>query len=103
MKAQERLCDSFSAGNTPEALYNAKMTSLTNEEKALQKQVKEIRKTTTEGLDTFEPTKNLFLQANKTRDEYLLANFDKRYVIANNLLWNLGFKGQEIVNLRLKK
>ena len=102
-EAQGRLCDSFAGGNTPEGLYNAKMTALTNEEKALQKQIKEIRKTIGEEFDTLEPVKKVFLEVNKARNDYLLGNPEQKYIIANNLLWNLNFQDQKVLNFRLKK
>jgi len=101
--AQGRLCDSFTAGNTPEGLYNAKMTLLTNEEKALRKQLKEIRKITGEGVDTLEPVKKVFLEANKAQSDYLSGDSEQRRIIANNLLWNLSFQGQKVLNFRLKE
>ncbi|MBU2539811.1 recombinase family protein [Patescibacteria group bacterium] len=102
IEAQSRICNSFTAGNTPETLYNAKMTILTNEETALKKQIKEIRKMIGEGVDTLEPVKKLFLEANKARNDYILGDPLQKQIIANNLLWNLGFQGQKVLNLRLK-
>ena len=101
--AQERLCDSFVGGNTPESLYNAKMTLLTNEERGLRKQLKEIKKITKEEISTLEPVKKIFLEANKAQSDYLSGNPEQKRVIANNLLWNLSFQDQKVLNFRLKK
>lgn len=101
--AQGRLCDSFTAGNTPEGLYNSKMTLLTNEEKALQKQLKEINKKTEKVVSTLEPTKKVFLEANKAQNDYLSGNPEQKRIIANNLLWNLSFEGQKVIDFRLKE
>jgi len=103
VEAQSRICDSFTAGNTPEALYNAKMTILTNEEQALKKQIKDIRKISDEAVDTLEPVKKVFLEANKAKNNYLSGDPQQKWIIANNLLWNLEFQGQKVVNFRLKK
>jgi hypothetical protein len=103
VEAQSRLCDSFTAGKTPEGLYNAKIALLANEEKALKKQIKETREKGKRELDTLEPVKNIFLEANKLKNNYLQGNSEQKRVIANNLLWNLSFQNQKILNFRLKE
>ncbi len=102
-EAQSRLCDSFTAGNTPETLYNAKMTMLRNEEIALQKQLKEMQKISEEGSDTLEPIKKVFLDAIRAQNDYLAGNQKQKQTIANNLLWNISFQGQKIISYQLKK
>ena len=101
--AQERICDSFAIGNTPERLYNSKMTMFTNEEKALRKQLKDIKKITGKGVDTLELVKKVFLEANKAQSDYLSGDSEQKRIIANNLLWNLSFKDQKVFDLKLKE
>lgn len=99
-EAQSRLCDSFSAGNTPEGVYNAKMLALVNEEKALQKQLKDIPHT---GQSTLEPTRKIFIEANKAKDNYLNGSPEEKRIIAQNLLWNLSIKDREPASYQLKQ
>jgi len=103
IESQSRLCDSFTAGNTPEALYNTRITILANEEKALRKQIKDIRKMSDKAMDTLEPVKRVFFEANNARNDYLSADSQQKGLIANNLLWNLEIQGQKVINFRLKQ
>ena len=101
--AQSRLCDSFSAGNTPEGLYNEKITKLVNEEKALGKQLKDLEARTGNDISTLEPTKKVFLDSIRAKKEYMAGNSAGKYIIANNLLWNICIKDQKILSYQFKK
>lgn len=97
--AQSRLCDSFSAGNTPEPVYNVKMLALGNEEKSLIKQLKDIPK---EPVLILEPIKEVFLTANRAKEAYLAATPEKKRIIVQNLLWNLSIKNREPASYQFK-
>ena len=79
------------------------MISLSNEEKAIRRQIKEIREKSGKELDTLEPVKEIFFKANKAKNDYLEGDPIQKRIIANNLLWNLSFKDQKVAFSRLKK
>jgi len=98
-EAQSRLCDSFTAGNTPESLYNAKITALANEEKALMKQLKDLPK---QPEVTLEPIKNIFLRAIAAKKDYMNAEPAKKRIVAQELLWNLSLQNQKVLSYQFK-
>ena len=100
---QSRLLDSYTAGITPEALYNVKMTNLSNEQIALEMQFKKINQQSGRASDTLEPVKNIFLEANKAGKEYLDSSDERKRKVIEKLLWNLAIKNQGVVSYKLKE
>ncbi len=102
-ESQTRLCDSFSAGNTPEGIYNAKIVSLANEEKALTKQLNDLRKIKINAESTLEPIKKVFLEASRAKNDYSNAEPVRKHILAHNLLWNINIKNQKVLSCQFKE
>lgn len=97
---ESKLLDAFLAEQITKELYDQKTLELHNERISLSKQIKEVK--TKEPSFTLEPVKNIFLQANKARKEFLNGDDAKKKEIIENLLWNLSIKDKNIVTVKYK-
>ena len=100
-EGQSRLLDSYITGLTPKAIYEAKMKDLANEKTVLENQLDQINKNGYNE-NTLELIKEVFLDSNKAEKEYLESKNDKKRKIAENLLWNLSLKNQNLTSFQLK-
>ncbi|TSC60209.1 MAG: recombinase [Parcubacteria group bacterium LiPW_15] len=100
---QSRLVDSFIDGVTPEAVYRQKLLELGNKRVELESQLKQLGADYRQPGSTLEPTKELFLSSNKKEKQYLESSPEQRRIIAQNLLWNLSIKSQNVQEYQYKK
>ena len=98
---QDRLLDSYLAGLAPQAVYEAKVKDLQNEEVALKNQLKNVKKNN-KGYSTLELTKEAFLLANFASKHFLEAKENKKQELLNNLLWNCKIENNEIAKISFK-
>ena len=98
---QDRLLDSYLAGLAPQAVYEAKVKDLQNEEVALKNQLKNVKKND-KGSTTLELTKEAFLLANFASKHFLEAKENKKQELLNNLLWNCKIENNEIAKISFK-
>ncbi len=83
-------------------VYGAKTKELNNQEIALKQQLQKISKTFNNGYDTLELTKNVFLEANRAKNDFLNADNDKKRKVLEKLLWNLEIQDKEIAQVSYK-
>ena len=95
-KKQSRLLDNQLAKLITDEVYRAKIQELNNQEIALKQQLQKIGTSPNNGFDTLELTKNVFLSANRAKEEFLEANDTKKRKVLEKLLWNLEIQGREI-------
>jgi site-specific DNA recombinase len=97
---ESRLLDAFLGEQITKELYEEKTLALHNERISLSKQIKDLK--SKQPISTLEPVKNIFLQANKARKEFLEADDTKKREIVENLLWNLSLESKNIVTVKYK-
>jgi site-specific DNA recombinase len=97
---ESKLLDVFMAEQISKELYDQRVLELQNDKVSLKKQIKELQNKLP--AFTLEPIKNVFLQANKSRKEFLEGNEDKKREVVKNLLWNLSVKNKNIVAVKYK-
>lgn len=97
---ESKLLDAFLGEQISKELYEKKVSEIQHERLALQKQIQQVERA--QGLTTLEPTKNLFLQANKAQSEFLDADDAKKRIIAEKLLWNLCIENKSVASIQYK-
>jgi DNA invertase Pin-like site-specific DNA recombinase len=102
VERESRLTDGFASGSVRNELYETKIAELNNRRVELERQLAGLQSKSIYEIATLERTKEVFLEANRAKTEFLEAKDDKRYKILNTLLWNVWFKDKEIQELRYK-
>lgn len=97
---ESKLLDAFLGEKITKDLYDQKTLELRNEGVSLSKQIKDLKMK--EPSATLEPTKKVFLEANKARKEFLSGDDVKKKEIIENLLWNLTLENKNIVTVKYK-
>ena len=92
--------DAFLAEQISKEVYDQKILEMQNEKTLLKKQIKELQMK--QPAFTLEPIKKVFLQANKSRNEFLAGDDDKKREIVKELLWNLSVKDKNILIVKYK-
>ncbi len=101
LKSKEsRLLDTFIAEQITKELYDKKTLELHNERISLSKQIKDLEMN--EPAFTLEPVKKVFLEANRTRNEFLNGNDTKKKEVLEKVLWNLSLENKKIVTVKYK-
>lgn len=95
-KKQSKLLDNQLAELITDEVYEAKMKELNNQKIALEQQLQKMGKTPSNGFDTLEQTKNVFLTANRAKNEFLNADDTQKRKVLEKLLWNLEIENREI-------
>ena len=98
---ESKLLDIFMAEQITKDLYDKKVLEIFNERVSLKKQISELEKK--QPAVTLEPIKNVFLQANKSQNDFLTGDEYKKHKVVSELLWNLSMKEKNIVNIQYKK
>lgn len=99
---ESRLIDSYLSEKIPEDLYEAKMKEISASKHTLQTRLSENTKKENNGLATLELIKNVFLTANKAKQELYSGSNETRSKILKTLLWNLEIKGRVLANSSFK-
>lgn len=97
---ESRLLDTFLAEQISKDLYDKKILDLQNEKTSLKKQIKDLK--LKQPASTLEPIKNVFIQANKSRKEFLEADDQGKRIVLEKLLWNLSIKEKNILTVKYK-
>lgn len=101
LKTKESLLlDTFLAGQISKELYDGKILALHNEKILIEKQIQETK--SKQPANVLEPTKKVFLEANRAKKEFLDGDDFKRRNILENLCWNLSIKEKNIHTVSLK-
>lgn len=94
------LLDTFLAEQISKELYDSRVLSFHNERIALTKQLKDAEHNQPALL--LEPTKKVFLEASRAKNEFLEGNDTKKRNVLENLCWNLSLKEKTIHTVSLK-
>jgi site-specific DNA recombinase len=97
---ETRLLDTFLEEQIPKELYDRKVSAIQHERIELQRQIREAE--TRQGVSTLEPTKKLFIEANKAQKEFLNANDERKRLIVEKLLWNLSIENKSVAQIQYK-
>lgn len=102
-RKKEKLLDSYLSEMIDKETYEAKMTELNAEQIGTDTELKRLENQIDNGKSTLELTKNIILNANLAKKEYLEANENAKRKFLEKTLWNLTFKQGEISSFKLKK
>jgi site-specific DNA recombinase len=89
---QEKLLDTYLAGNVPKVVYEAKMAGLANERVSVETKLTEIKVRKGEGEITFEQVKEIFLSAKTAQKRFLEADDNQKAEVVKKLLSNISVK-----------
>jgi site-specific DNA recombinase len=92
--------DSFSSGVLSKSIYESKVQEIKNERLAVKKDLEGTKYQ--DPKVTLERTKDLFLQASKAKNEYLIVGDEQKQKLVSSVLWNLTLQGQNIVQTKYK-
>ena len=101
-KKRSKLLDSHLTDLITNDVYESKMKELGNEETSLKQQFKQVENKFKTSISTLEPTKEVFLSANRAKNDFLNSQNDKKREVLENLLWNLEIKDQVLANVSYK-
>ena len=101
-KKRSKLLDSHLTDLITNDVYESKMKELGNEETSLKQQFKQVENKFKTSVSTLEPTKEVFLSANRAKNDFLNSQNDKKREVLENLLWNLEIKDQVLANVSYK-
>ncbi len=100
---QSKLLDSHLSDLIPEDVYTEKIQALNNERIALEQQKNKLLNSTPDNpSSTLERIKELFLTANKAKNDFLKARDDKKRGLLEILLWNLTVGNEKIADVSFK-
>lgn len=97
---ESRLLDAFLNQQITKELYDSKTLELHNERISLSAQIQELKMK--QPSSTLEPTKKLFLQANKAQKDFLAGDDTKKKEVVEKLLWNVSIENKNIVTVKYK-
>ena len=102
-KKQSILLDSFVSMTTPKEVYGSKMRDLGDEEISIKEQLGKLELEENRDEAILEKIKNVFLEASRSKTEYINGDSERRNSVANQLLWNLTIENQEVLNYQAKE
>lgn len=94
------LLDTLLSEQIDRKLYDEKVADIKRERIELTRQIKQAGQSSK--LSTLEPIKNIFLEANRAKSEFLEADDHKKRNIAAKLLWNLAIRDKEVAETKYK-
>lgn len=97
---ESRLLDTYLAEQISKELYDRRILELQNEKTILKKQIKDLE--TRKPVFTLERIKNVFIQANTSRNEFLDGDDFKKREVIKSLLWNATIKDKNILTVQYK-
>lgn len=100
VKKESLLLDTFLAEQISKELYQEKLCDIKRERIDLERQLKASEASS--DLLTLEPIKNVFLQANKAKSEFLKASDEEKRKIVEKLLWNLCIQDKAVALINFK-
>jgi site-specific DNA recombinase len=99
-KKERLLLDTLLAEQITKDLYQEKVNEIKKERIDLKRQLKDAEKDS--GLLTLEPIKNVFLEANRAKSEFLEASDEEKRKIVEKLLWNLLIEDKNVAQTKFK-
>jgi hypothetical protein len=102
-KKQSILLDSFVSMTTPKEIYASKMRDLNNEEISIKEELHKIELKENRDEAIADKIREVFLEASRSKEEYINGTPEKRNTIANKLLWNLTIENQEVLSYQAKE
>lgn len=102
-KKQSILLDSFVSMTTPKEIYASKMKDLNNEEISIKEELHKIELKENRDEAIADKIRDIFLEASRSKEEYIKGTPEKRNTIANKLLWNLTIENQEVLSYQAKE
>ena len=99
---KNKLLDSYLSDLLDKNVYEAKMKELSNDEVALNSQIKNFKKENGNSKETLEQVKKAFLVASTTKKTFLKYDKYKKRGLLETLLWNLEIENKKIANTRFK-
>ena len=98
---ESRLLDTFLAEQISKDIYDVKILEIHNERVSLNHQIKEAQTNGT-GAIALEPIKNVFLEASRATDDFLIGNDGQKRKVIEKLLWNLSITNRTVANHSFK-
>ena len=102
-KKQSILLEGFVSQTTPKDIYASKMKDLMEEEMSIKDELRKIEAKENREEAKLEKMKGLFLEASRSKQEYLNGSPQKKNSITNELLWNLSVQDQEVLSYQAKE
>ena len=99
-KKESVLLDTLLAEQITKELYQDKVNEIKRERIELKRQILAAEKNS--DLLTLEPIKNVFLEANRAKSEFLAASDSKKRAIIEKLLWNLLIEDKSVAQIKFK-
>lgn len=100
LEKESKLLDAFLGEQISKELYEKKVSAIQHERIELNKQLRAAENG--RGLDTLEPTKKVFIEANKAQKDFIEAGEEKKRIIVEKLLWNLSIENQTVASVQYK-
>lgn len=99
---ESRLVDTFLDRQVSQEIYDGKILEIQNEKVLVIKQIADMKEKHAMEISTLEPTRNVFLRASRSSKQFLLADDTQKREIIENIVWNLSFKDQNMLQYKLK-
>ena len=99
---KKKLLDTYLSDLIDKNTYEAKMKELSNDEVALNSQIKNFKKENGNSKETLEQVKKAFLIASTTKKTFFKYDKYKKRELLETLLWNLEIENKKIANTRFK-
>jgi len=100
---ESRLVDTYTSSQISQELYDTKILDIQNERVNLNKQLEQARENNTNPLTTLERTKEVFLNSNRAKYEYMDSKPEQKRDIAFELLSNLTLEDRNIAQPSFNK
>jgi DNA invertase Pin-like site-specific DNA recombinase len=99
---ESHLVDIFIDRQVSKEIYDSKILEIQNEKVLITKQISDMKEKHAMEISTLEPTKNVFLRASRSSKQFLLADDTEKREIIENIVWNLSFKEQNMLQYQFK-
>lgn len=101
-RKESKLLDSHLSELITTEVFEAKTKELQNEKELLGSQLRKIGQKTEGGLATLEQIKEVFLTANKAKEEFLNAEDEQKSKVLEKILWNLEIRNKKMASASFK-
>ncbi len=99
---ESRLVDTFLDRQVSKEIYDSKILEIQNDKVLVTKQINDLKEKHAQEISTLEPTKNVFLRASRSSKQFLLADDNEKREMVENIVWNLSFKDQNMLQYKFK-
>ncbi|MFA6896943.1 MAG: recombinase family protein [Patescibacteria group bacterium] len=102
-RKEAKLLDTYLSDLIEQSLYEAKLRELENNKTALESQIKNSNFVNGNGETTLEQIKNIFLTANRAKENFLERDPSQKRNLLETLLWNVEIENEKIAHSRFKE